>query len=204
MENLATACNKCNGRKSAAPLDKWGERPTEKPIKGKYGEPENWDGLSSVFVMLAEHDPAALTASEKDWLRALRSDPAGYNHRAPVRQSLMTDPMNSSEVIIKLGAKGGSVTLYGTRAERGWHFIREVDDCTPGLIDEERIKHQSAVADSWEAALGLLDKYPWYRLHPIVIHPDFRERILLAVQQRLQDNLENPSLELERWRDFCQ
>jgi 5-methylcytosine-specific restriction endonuclease McrA len=25
IENLATACNKCNGRKSAAPLAKWGE-----------------------------------------------------------------------------------------------------------------------------------------------------------------------------------
>jgi 5-methylcytosine-specific restriction endonuclease McrA len=27
IDNLATACNKCNGRKSAATLDKWGERP---------------------------------------------------------------------------------------------------------------------------------------------------------------------------------
>jgi 5-methylcytosine-specific restriction endonuclease McrA len=73
MENLATACNKCNGRKSAVPLDRWGERPIERPIKGKYGEPQNWDGLSSLFVMLAQSDSAELTASERGWLRALRS-----------------------------------------------------------------------------------------------------------------------------------
>jgi hypothetical protein len=38
IDNLATACNKCNGRKSAATLDQWGERPMDRPVKGKYGE----------------------------------------------------------------------------------------------------------------------------------------------------------------------
>jgi 5-methylcytosine-specific restriction endonuclease McrA len=71
MDNLATACNKCNGRKSAATLAKWEARPTEKPIKGKYGEPQNWDGMSSLFVMLARRDHAVLTISEKAWLKAM-------------------------------------------------------------------------------------------------------------------------------------
>jgi HNH endonuclease len=71
VDNLATACNKCNGRKSAATLDHWGERPMDRPIKGKYGEPQKWDGLSSLFVMLAQRDPTVLTVGERDWLRAL-------------------------------------------------------------------------------------------------------------------------------------
>ena len=54
-------------------LDRWGERQMEKPGKGKYGEPQHWDGLSSLFLMLAERDPPALTASERGWLRALSS-----------------------------------------------------------------------------------------------------------------------------------
>ncbi|MGH7906668.1 MAG: HNH endonuclease signature motif containing protein [Candidatus Binataceae bacterium] len=70
-DNLATSCAKCNGRKSAAPMDEWSKRPQRKPIKGKYGEPQYWDGLSSVFVILAQRDLARLTASEKDWLKAL-------------------------------------------------------------------------------------------------------------------------------------
>jgi HNH endonuclease len=71
IDNLATACNKCNGRKSAAPMEKWNGRPVDTPIKGKYGEPQTWDGLSTLFVMLAKRNPASLTASEKAWLKAL-------------------------------------------------------------------------------------------------------------------------------------
>jgi 5-methylcytosine-specific restriction endonuclease McrA len=69
-KNFATACNKCNGRKSSAPLDDWSKRPQHKPIKGKYGEPQHWDGLSGIFVMLAQRDPTGLTASDKGWLKA--------------------------------------------------------------------------------------------------------------------------------------
>jgi len=71
IDNLATACNKCNGRKSAATLDSWSERHVEKPVKGKYGEPQRWDGLTSLFVMLTQRHPSAVTAGERGWLKAL-------------------------------------------------------------------------------------------------------------------------------------
>jgi hypothetical protein len=67
--------------------------------------------------------------------------------------------VNESEVIIELGAEGGSITLSGFRTDRGWSFWREVTDWTPELIDEERIHHESAVVDSWEAALKLLGSF---------------------------------------------
>jgi 5-methylcytosine-specific restriction endonuclease McrA len=70
-ENLATACCKCNVRKSAARLEEWGKRPQRKSIKGKYGEPQYWDGLSALFVVLARRDPNGLTTSERGWLKAL-------------------------------------------------------------------------------------------------------------------------------------
>jgi 5-methylcytosine-specific restriction endonuclease McrA len=70
-KNLVTACNKCNGRKSNAPLDEYVKRPKRKPIKGTYGEPQHWDGLSALFVALAQSDSVGLTASEKGWLKAL-------------------------------------------------------------------------------------------------------------------------------------
>ena len=72
QDNMVTSCAKCNGRKSSAPLDKWGQRVVRKPIKGKYGEPAVWDGLSSFFVLLAERNQAALTPVERDWLKALK------------------------------------------------------------------------------------------------------------------------------------
>ncbi len=70
-QNLVTACCKCNGRKNSAPLDAWNQREKRSPIKGKYGEPQHWDGLSTVFIALAESYPTHLTPGEKGWLRAL-------------------------------------------------------------------------------------------------------------------------------------
>lgn len=84
IDNLATACNKCNGRKSAATLDQWGERPMDRPVKGKYGEPQNWDGLSSLFVMLAQHNLAMLTAGERGWLRALTQSSSGMSQDSQI------------------------------------------------------------------------------------------------------------------------
>lgn len=72
-DNLVTACAKCNGRKSAAPLENWNQRVIRRPIKGKYGEPQFWDGLSSVFVMLAGRHAGKLTAGERDWLKAMKA-----------------------------------------------------------------------------------------------------------------------------------
>jgi 5-methylcytosine-specific restriction endonuclease McrA len=68
LENLITSCNRCNGRKSGAPLKTWAQRPKRTPVKGKYGEPNHWDGLSMVFVMLARRDPHGLTPGEREWL----------------------------------------------------------------------------------------------------------------------------------------
>jgi|SRR5271157_903861 len=73
-ENLATACNKCNGRKSASCLPDWEKRPKRKPIKGKYGEPQNWDGLSTLFLVLARRDPSTLTVTDRNWLRVLTQE----------------------------------------------------------------------------------------------------------------------------------
>ena len=72
-QNLATACAKCNGRKSSASLEAWDKREKQRPIKGKYGEPQHWDGLSRIFVTLVNADPGKLSSDEKGWLKALGS-----------------------------------------------------------------------------------------------------------------------------------
>jgi len=35
-------------------MAEWDQRHKHRPVKGKYGEPQHWDGLTAVFVMLAE------------------------------------------------------------------------------------------------------------------------------------------------------
>jgi hypothetical protein len=68
---FAAACCKCNAQKSHATRDQYLVRSIKKSVKGKYGEPQTWDGLSLLFVALAQPDLTALTTSEKGWLRAL-------------------------------------------------------------------------------------------------------------------------------------
>ena len=73
IANLATACNKCNARKSDFRADKFTERHPRIPVKGKYGDPMDWDGLSNLFVLLVSNHPEAATATERAWLRALKT-----------------------------------------------------------------------------------------------------------------------------------
>jgi 5-methylcytosine-specific restriction endonuclease McrA len=73
ISNLATACNKCNGRKSASSVEVFTKRRPRIPVKGKYGDPLNWDGLSTLFLVLIAKSPGPATSTERAWLRALRS-----------------------------------------------------------------------------------------------------------------------------------
>jgi hypothetical protein len=106
---------------------------------------------------------------------------------------------DKGEVIIKLGAEGGSITLYGLQTERGQAFWTEVVEWT---LEEEGIENKSSVVDTWEAALQLLDRnYPWPKLRPIFIHPEFRRRIWIALQERLQSSSEPCGGTPEHWRE---
>lgn len=69
--NFVTACNKCNARKNSGRVEDFEKRTPRLPVKGKYGEPAHWDGLSAVFLAWAQPRRDELTANEADWLRAL-------------------------------------------------------------------------------------------------------------------------------------
>jgi 5-methylcytosine-specific restriction endonuclease McrA len=70
--NLVTACNKCNARKRERVGEEFRNRNPSKRVKARYGEPKHWDGLVSVFMVLAESRRQQLTANERAWYRALR------------------------------------------------------------------------------------------------------------------------------------
>lgn len=72
LTNLVTACNKCNTSKNSTALQKWRLKNPAKLIKSKYGDPVNWDGFSSLFLLLAERYPDIRVATEIEWLDALK------------------------------------------------------------------------------------------------------------------------------------
>jgi hypothetical protein len=71
VDNFVTSCNKCNTRKSDAQADDFAKRSPLHRVKGKYGEPSDWDGLATLFVELVERDPSIASSSELAWFRAL-------------------------------------------------------------------------------------------------------------------------------------
>jgi HNH endonuclease len=71
QDNFATSCNKCNTRKGNALAEAFTEGSPLHPVKGKYGEPQTWDGLSQLFIVLAEQTAELSSASEREWLKAL-------------------------------------------------------------------------------------------------------------------------------------
>jgi len=81
VSNFATACARCNARKSARARDAYLAISKPWAVKGKHGEPTAWDGLASVFVALARHSGAGLTTTERSWLKALEGHFAKYGSR---------------------------------------------------------------------------------------------------------------------------
>lgn len=76
LENFVTACAKCNVRKNDGELVAWLQRDKRNPVRGKYGEPTAWDGLSGLFVVLAVRFPESLTVTDRAWVKALTENPA--------------------------------------------------------------------------------------------------------------------------------
>jgi 5-methylcytosine-specific restriction endonuclease McrA len=70
--NFRAVCARCNARKSARDTKSYLDIARPWKVKGKHGEPTTWDGLSSVFVLLASQAPESLSPSERAWLKGLR------------------------------------------------------------------------------------------------------------------------------------
>jgi hypothetical protein len=79
-DNFATACNKCNANKSNSPKDEFTKKSPRRPVKGKYGEPAAWDGLSTLFVILAGRWGETPSASEREWLKHLKPTVRAATH----------------------------------------------------------------------------------------------------------------------------
>lgn len=70
--NLATACNRCVVQKQDTPEDEFLEtHPRPSP---RADDPTAWDGLSTMFVLLAPNYFRNLSSEEREWLAALRDN----------------------------------------------------------------------------------------------------------------------------------
>lgn len=108
------------------------------------------------------------------------------------------------EIVIEVGAEGGSLTLFRGKHEldQDWRFFLGRNECAmAGLLSDEDLKglslsNNSDFVHTWDEALKLMDKYPWHRLHPVYARNDCAVLIWAALQARTNDKTV-----LQRWRD---
>jgi hypothetical protein len=109
---------------------------------------------------------------------------------------------SASEIVLKVGAEGGSLTLLRKRvAEAEWWFgMERNEEAIYDLLDEEdRPKSANYFSRtkwvcSFQEGLNLLDKYPWFNLYPLYVHPEFFNAVLFEVGTR------GGTHEAARWR----
>jgi hypothetical protein len=99
-----------------------------------------------------------------------------------------TDRAKAGEIILKVLAEGGSLTLARIKAANGWRF--RVDKDEPTLIKVGR---------------GSPDKYSRHRLHAMRVHPRFKRQIWAAVQRKArEDDSKWARCSLDRWQHLCE
>jgi hypothetical protein len=113
--------------------------------------------------------------------------------------------MVPDEIIVQVGAEGGSLTIEGKHyADTGWQFraVRNeialyddyVDDGDTADISD--FLEKSQYFDTLGEALKLFDRYPeWVHLVPGEVHPEFRDEVFRAIRSR------GGIAAVERWRE---
>ncbi len=98
------------------------------------------------------------------------------------------------------------MTLVGRKTgATTFQFAQLTVDQSEDLLGEADVKAPDSPAltspewvASWEQALQLMDRYPWARLHPVAVHPEFVDRVRVAVEERLAGEPQHRSLARER------
>lgn len=118
----------------------------------------------------------------------------------PVEEPVSAAVAEDKQVIVKVGAEGGSLTLYGIQSPDGWQFRVETNEAA--LVDDDDDDDdmldlpKRPWVTAWRSALKQLDSYPWTRLYPLKVHPDFRDRVFKALQTR---HKKEPVINWNRW-----
>jgi hypothetical protein len=108
---------------------------------------------------------------------------------------------NKQELILKVGAAGGSISVWSVNAKDGTQFfVVTTDESTlKEFMNEEdanglSFKSKTEPLHSFADALTALGKYPWHLLYPMFVHQDFKDVIFTAVMDLGGEK------ELSRWQ----
>lgn len=119
---------------------------------------------------------------------------------------LVKAPETEKEVILKVGGEGGTITLWGRKTrEETWQFgVGRDESALYDFLDEEDevllVSRPLNWVNTWQEALNSLSSYPWHRLSPREVHPEFQRAVWNEVQSKMT---EIDDWRVERWREVC-
>ena len=112
--------------------------------------------------------------------------------------------MVQTDIIVRVGAEGGSLTIEGKHCgDKGWRFrmVRNEEALADFWVDDEDpedvgLFEQTDYFDSLHEALQLFDEYRgWFNLYVVEVHPEFVDEVLAEVRSRGGETAE------ARWRE---
>jgi hypothetical protein len=113
----------------------------------------------------------------------------------------LLDEIPGREIVLQVGAEGGSLTIvrYHVSGEK-WQFaiIRDESILVDflGKEDNEDLFEALDSIATFEDAIALMNKYPWPNLYPLVVHPEYANRVMEIIERS-----GNPRAK-DRWKDI--
>jgi len=109
---------------------------------------------------------------------------------------------NKRELILEVGAAGGSISVWSVKAKgglRSFLIIKDETTLKEFMTKEDAagltFKSETGPLHSFADALTALGSYPWHRLYPLFVHHDFIDPILAEVKKL------GGKKEVDRWQD---
>ena len=92
------------------------------------------------------------------------------------------------ELILKIGAAGGSLSIWSISAKDGTrsYLVKQDETTLKEFMTKEdasgiSFKSKTGSLQTFADALVILGRYPWHLLYPLFVHQDFIKPVLKAV-----------------------
>jgi len=112
---------------------------------------------------------------------------------------------NKKELVLEIGAAGGSLSVWLVKAKDGTRsfLVGQDESILKDFLDKEDASgliynSKTGQLSSFTAALDVLDRYPWHRLNPRFVHQDFIKPVFTAIMSRGGEK------EVNRWRSILE
>ncbi|MGO9267789.1 MAG: RNA polymerase sigma factor region1.1 domain-containing protein [Candidatus Binataceae bacterium] len=165
------------------------------------------DQRNDIFEMIGDMGiPVVDQRPTEAELAAMQAPPVRAAPKSVVSPPNVGQPIGPLIVVLRVGAEGGGITLIAHELTTGWRYRYTMLDQTDLWLDEGglEIRRQSEWVYDWTDALAALDTYPWANLRPLIVHPQFANRVLEAARERLTEDISARARgRLSDWSALC-